>query len=119
VGVDEAQEEGNGAVNWYVLWAVLVMAGVTFALRLLPFAALGRVADTPPLRYVSAMMPPGIMVMLVAYNLRTVDVTSSAHGVPMIAAVATTVLTYHWRRNALISIVSGTAVHIALLHLLR
>lgn len=105
-------------MNWYLLWAVVIMSAVTFALRLLPFAALGRMAETPALRYVSLMMPPGIMVMLVAYNVREVDVVSSPYGVPTIVAVATTILAHHWWRNPLLSIVSGTAVHIVLLQVL-
>jgi branched-subunit amino acid transport protein AzlD len=105
-------------VSRAVLVSVLVMAAITFALRALPFVALRRFTDSAIVHYVGAVMPPGVMVILVAYNVSSVHVAQRPYGVPVAAGVLATVAVHHWRRNALLSIVSGTALHVALLHLL-
>jgi branched-subunit amino acid transport protein AzlD len=105
-------------VNWIVLVSVLVMTAVTFGLRALPFLALREIADTPVVRFVGAVMPPGVLVILVANSLSTVDVSLPPYGVPAALAVLVTAALHHWRRNALLSIVGGTAVYMLLLRLL-
>lgn len=105
-------------MSWGVLTSVAVMAALTFALRAAPFVVLRKVAGSAVLRYVGAVMPPGVMVILVVYNVSSSDLTSRPYGVPVLAGVLTTVGVHHWRRNPLLSIVSGTAVNVGLLHLL-
>ncbi|MEU5902441.1 MULTISPECIES: AzlD domain-containing protein [unclassified Streptomyces] len=97
----------------YAIAAVLVTAAVTWALRALPFAALAPLRASGTVQYLSTRMPVGIMIILVVYSLRDLPVTEAAAAAPL-SALAATVGLHLWRRNALLSIVGGTAVHTVL-----
>ncbi|MFB7934179.1 MULTISPECIES: branched-chain amino acid transporter permease [Streptomyces] len=97
----------------YAVVAVLVTAAVTWSLRALPFAALAPLRASDTVRYLSTRMPAGVMVILVVYCLRDLPVTDSRAVAPL-AALAVTVGLHLWLRNALLSILTGTAVHVAL-----
>ncbi|MET8468181.1 AzlD domain-containing protein [Streptomyces sp. NPDC006422] len=97
----------------YAVAAVLVTAAVTWALRALPFAALAPLRSSDTVRYLSRHMPAGVMVILVVYCLRDLHVTKAGAAAPL-AALAVTVGLHLWRRNALLSILGGTSVHVLL-----
>jgi branched-subunit amino acid transport protein AzlD len=100
------------------LWAAsLTMFAVTFALRALPFAALRPLRDSALVTFLSRHMPAGIMVILALYTLRRVSFGESPHALPEAAAIAITVTLHLWRRNAVASILGGTAVYVALVNL--
>ncbi|GAA3188194.1 MULTISPECIES: branched-chain amino acid transporter permease [Streptomyces] len=94
----------------YAVAAVLVTAAVTWGLRALPFAALTPLRSSGTVRFLSTRMPAGVMLILLVYCLRDVPVTH-ARAVAPLAALAVTVGLHLWRRNALLSILAGTAVH--------
>ncbi|MEB8336014.1 branched-chain amino acid transporter permease [Streptomyces endophyticus] len=97
----------------YTVAAVLVTAAVTWALRALPFAALAPLRESGTVQYLSQRMPAGVMVILVVYCLRDLPVTEVGAVAPL-AALAVTVGLHLWRRNALLSILGGTFVHVLL-----
>ncbi|MEV7525382.1 AzlD domain-containing protein [Streptomyces sp. NPDC091371] len=97
----------------YSVAAVLVAAAVTWALRALPFAALAPLRASATVQFLSTRMPAGVMVILVAYCLRDLPLTESRAVAPLVA-LAVTVALHLWRRNALLSILGGAAVHVAL-----
>jgi branched-subunit amino acid transport protein AzlD len=98
----------------YLVAAVAVAAAVTWALRALPFTVLAPLRASAVVRYLSARMPLGVMVILLAYTLRSLPLAHPAQALPGILALAVTVGLHLWRRNAVLSILGGTAVHIAL-----
>ncbi|MEU7484756.1 AzlD domain-containing protein [Streptomyces sp. NPDC042319] len=97
----------------YAVVAILVTAAVTWSLRALPFAVLAPLRASTTVQYLSTRMPVGVMVILVVYCLRDLPVTQSRAMAPL-AALAVTIGLHLWRRNALLSILAGTAVHVAL-----
>lgn len=107
----------------YLLAAVAVSAAVTWGLRALPFTALAPLRASRTVQYLSTRMPAGVMVILLGYCLRSLPLTSLAGlsslaglaglGTPLLA-LAVTVGLHLWRRNALLSILGGTAVNVAL-----
>ncbi len=101
------------------LWAASVtMFAVTFALRALPFAALRPLRDSALVAYLSRHMPAGVMIILVVYTLRGVSIGEEApHGLPEALAIAATVILHLVRRNAVVSIIVGTAVYMLLVNL--
>lgn len=101
----------------YLVAASLTMFAVTFALRALPFAALRPLRDSALVAYLSRHMPAGIMVILVVYTLRGVSLSARPHGLPEGLALVVTVALHLWKRNAVASIVGGTAVYVALVNL--
>ncbi|MFB6991134.1 branched-chain amino acid transporter permease [Streptomyces sp. NPDC056304] len=97
----------------YLLLAVAVSAAVTWALRALPFAVLASLRASRTVQYLGDRMPAGVMVILFVYCLRDLPLAQSRAAAPL-AALAVTVGLHLWRRNALLSILGGTAVSVAL-----
>ncbi len=102
----------------YVAAVVGVSAAVTWGLRAAPFAVLAPLRDSAVVRYLGRRMPLGVLLVLAAYTLRDVPTTSVPAALPLAVAVAVTVGLHLWRRNALLSILAGTVVHVALATLL-
>ena len=98
----------------YLFTAVAVSAAVTWGLRALPFTALGRLRASAAVGHLSARMPLGVMVILLGYTLRNLPLADPGRALPDIVALAATVGLHLWRRNAVLSILGGTAVHVAL-----
>lgn len=98
----------------YVAAVVGVAAVLTWGLRAAPFAVLVPMRDSTVVRHLSLHMPLGVMLILAAYTLRDVPTGTALAALPYVAAVAVTVGLHLWRRNALVSILVGTAVHVAL-----
>lgn len=97
----------------YLLLAVGVSAAVTWALRALPFTVLASLRASRTVQYLGARMPAGVMVILFVYCLRDLPLTQSRALAPL-AALAVTVGLHLWRRDALLSIIGGTVVSVAL-----
>ena len=101
----------------YLVAASLTMFAVTFALRSLPFAVLRPLRDSALVAYLSRHMPAGIMVILAVYTLRGVSLGETPHGLPEAIALVATVTLHLWKRNAVASIIGGTAVYVVLVNL--
>ncbi|MFG2946293.1 branched-chain amino acid transporter permease [Streptomyces adustus] len=97
----------------YAVAAVLVAAAVTWALRAVPFAVLTPLRESGTVQYLSTRMPAGVMVILVVYCLHDLPLTEARAAAPL-AALAVTIGLHLWRRNALLSILGGTATHVIL-----
>lgn len=92
---------------------VTVMALVTMLLRFLPFIAFGK--STPAyISYLGKVLPQAIIGMLVIYCLRETTVTSAPFGLPELVAAACVIGLQIWKRNSLISILSGTIIYMVL-----
>ena len=95
---------------------VAVMALVTMALRFLPFLVFRK--QTPPyITYLGKVLPAAIIGMLVIYCLKDVSVSAAPYGLPELAAVGCVVGLQIWKRSSILSILSGTAVYMALIRL--
>ena len=92
--------------------AVLIaaMSITTILLRFLPFLVFKK--ETPPyISYLGKVLPPAIIGMLVIYCLKDVTPTASPYGIPELIAAACVVILQVWKRNSLISILTGTVVY--------
>ncbi|MBH8578835.1 branched-chain amino acid transporter permease [Bisbaumannia pacifica] len=102
---------------------IAVCALATFTTRLVPFVALARQADHPLILHLGRYLPPAVMLILVIYALRDfrplIDgrLNAAANGWPMLLAALVVVVLHLWRRNALLSIVIGTAGYMAMVQL--
>jgi len=97
----------------YVAAAVGIAAGLTWATRAVPFAVLAPMRDSVVIRHLSRHMPLGVLILAV-YTLRDVPAAPAREALAFGSAVVVTVGLHLWRRNALISILAGTAVSVAL-----
>lgn len=99
----------------YAASAILIIAAVTFTTRLAPFVLFSRGKTPKLIGYLGNALPPAVMGMLIVYCLRNTPILSSPHGIPQLIAVAVVVLLHLWKRNNLISILSGTLVYMFLI----
>ena len=95
---------------------IIVMALVTALTRFLPFLVFRK--KTPPsIAYLGSVLPSAIICMLVIYCLKDVSVTTWPFGLTELIASACVVILQIWRRNSLVSILTGTFVYMALTQL--
>ncbi|AEY00756.1 branched-chain amino acid transport [Oceanimonas sp. GK1] len=98
------------------LWAALIMAGVTFALRAFPFVARGFIAHHHRIQVLGRRLPVAMMVLLTLYAMGVHQWGSLSDGGYQLVAVAVVAGLQLWRRQALTSIVAGTLVYMALVN---
>ncbi len=94
---------------------IAVMALVTFALRVLPFLIFSDRKTPPYIVFLGQYLPSAIMGMLVIYCLKGVTFVAAPHGIPEAIAVLLVIILHVWKRNTLLSIISGTASYMLLL----
>jgi len=94
---------------------VAIIACVTMFLRIIPFMVFGKNETPKYISYLGNVLPYAIMGMLVVYCLKNVSPLVFPYGIPELAACAIVVLMHIWRRNTLLSILSGTVVYMFLI----
>jgi len=94
-----------------------VMAVATMLLRFLPFIVFGK--NTPDyISYLGRVLPQAIIGLLVIYCLRDVSLLEHPYGVPELIAGAFVVVMQAWKRNAVVSILTGTVAYMLLIRVL-
>ena len=94
---------------------ISVIAIVTAALRFLPFIIFnGKVKTPAAILYLGRVLPFAVMGMLVVYCFKGVSILSYPYGLPELIAGATVALLHIWKKNTLLSIVSGTVLYMLL-----
>ena len=92
-----------------------IIALVTAALRFLPFFIFRGNRQTPKyVEYLGKVLPYAIMGMLVVYCLKGVTFTAPENWLPYFLATAAVVLVHLWKRNTLLSIITGTVLYMVL-----
>lgn len=94
-------------------YVVLISGAVTILLRFLPFIAFGKKRPEFIL-YLGRVLPYSVMAMLVIYCLKGINFLSSSHGVPEIISSLVVIILHVWKRNTLLSIITGTALYMFL-----
>lgn len=99
--------------KFYAGIIVLIAGAVTILLRFLPFIAFRK--NRPDfILYLGRVLPYSVMAMLVIYCLKNINFFSSPHGIPEIISCLVVIALHVWRRNTLLSIISGTALYMFL-----
>ncbi|MEE0419263.1 MAG: AzlD domain-containing protein [Lachnospiraceae bacterium] len=94
---------------------VLIMAGITFFIRALPFLLFPGNKKTPSyILYLGKVLPYAIIGMLVVYCFKAVSLIRAPFGLPELIAGVAVVVLHVWKRNTLISIGSGTLLYMFL-----
>ena len=101
------------------IWlSVAIIALITAALRFLPFIIFKNEEKTPAIiTKLGKILPFAVMGMLVVYCLKDVSFTSLSGFVPALISCLLVAVLYIWKRNTLISIVSGTVCYMLLVQL--
>ena len=104
--------------NSYTWTAIAIIALVTALLRFLPFILFNGKRKTPRIiEKLGKVLPCAIMGMLVVYCLKDMSFLSVEGYLPQIIACLIVVLLHAWKRNTLISIISGTVTYMILVQL--
>ena len=108
------------ADSWYIAAVILVTAGITIALRAFPFLLFSSGKKCPAvITYIGKVLAPAAIAMLAVYCILSVykekTLEAGGYGIPEIAASLTVILCHWWKRNALLSIITGTAVYMLIL----
>jgi len=82
---------------WHILASILVAAGITWALRAVPFALLAPLRNSELLTYLGERMPVGIMLILAAYTVRDTSFAELSDAGTVILAMAVTAALHLWR----------------------
>ena len=103
----------------YLVSFILVAAAATFLTRLLPFVFLGPHSSHPLIQHLGRYLPAGIMALLVViFLLRSGHWEAPLLGLDALAPALLVVLLHLWKRNALLSMVAGTASYMLIQQLL-
>jgi branched-subunit amino acid transport protein AzlD len=98
----------------YIAGALAAAVAITVALRATPFVVKNSIDESPLISEVGRWMPLGAIAILACYCLTRIDYLGANHGGPQLAGVAVTVAVHLGRRNAVLSILTGTIACIAL-----
>ena len=96
---------------------VAIMAVVTILLRFLPFIVFRK--QTPPfVAYLGKVLPAAIIGMLVIYCLKDTAITVFPFGLPELISIAGVVGMQVWKRNSIMSILTGTVMYMILIRIM-
>lgn len=99
----------------HALLVILVMGAATLLTRLLPVLIFGRGEKVPDfVMYLGRVVPYTAMGLLIVYCLRDVSFLSGSRGLPETVALGVVAASYLWKRNTIVSVVSGTLVYMLL-----
>lgn len=95
---------------------IAVMAGVTILLRFLPFLIF-RHRVPAYVSYLGRVLPSAIIGMLVIYCLKDMTITAHPFGLPELISAACVAGVQAWKRNSLISILTGTVLYMFMIQI--
>ena len=85
---------------------------VTLFIRAIPFVLFVGKREVPAtVIYLGKVLPPAIMVILVVYCVKGIDLFTGNHGIPELLSIAVVAGLHIWKRNTLLSIAAGTILH--------
>lgn len=103
-------------VDSHTAYAIAIMALGTVLLRFLPFIIFKGKGSTPPLvEKLGRMLPCAVIAMLVVYCLKDMHFTTTAGYLPALMAGLLVALLHVWKKNTLLSVISGTVVYMLLI----
>ncbi|MDK8465368.1 AzlD domain-containing protein [Marinobacter sp. SS13-12] len=102
----------------YLAGFIAVAAVATFLTRVIPFLFFQRHTEHPLVRHLGRYLPAAVMALLATVFLqRSATWNSSLPGLDALLPAILVVVIHLWRRNALLSIASGTIAYMAILQL--
>lgn len=94
---------------------ITVAAIVTLFIRAIPFVVFGGKREVPAtVTYLGKVLPPAIMVILVIYCVKSINLFSGSHGIPELLSIAVVAGLHIWKKNTLLSIAVGTVLYMVL-----
>lgn len=101
----------------YIILVIFISAFVTWFTRAIPFLIFGNRELPERVKYLGLVLPPAIMVILVVYCLRNMDLTTISC-IPEIVACAVVVISIKLKFNMYMSIILSTFSYMLLIRLI-
>ena len=102
-------------VNAHTFYAIAVMAVITALLRFLSFLIFKGKASTPAIvEKLGRLLPSAVIAMLVVYCMKDVHFSGAAGYLPALIASLLVGVLHIWKRNTLLSVISGTVCYMLL-----
>ncbi|MGP4843121.1 branched-chain amino acid transporter permease [Marinobacter sp. 1Y8] len=99
----------------YLLAFIAVATVATFATRVIPFVFFAGHSEHPLIRHLGRQLPAAVMALLVViFLLRSGEWSTPVFGADALLPSLLVVGLHFWRRNALLSIIAGTACYMAI-----
>lgn len=96
-------------------WAIMIIGLMTWFTRGLPFLVFRGKKELPAtVQYLGTVLPASIMMILVVYCLRNIDLSSFPFGAAELVSLALVIGLQAWRKNNFLSIFAGTACYMLL-----
>ncbi|MEI8027919.1 MAG: AzlD domain-containing protein [Pseudomonadota bacterium] len=97
-----------------IVFFIATMSTATFLTRGLPFLLPKSATQSKFVQIGNRILPPAILTLLVMYSLKNTHLTSGQSALPAILALAAVIIVHIIKRNALLSILVGTALYMFL-----
>lgn len=98
---------------------LIVVAAVTGLVRAIPYLLFGGKKELPGLVcYLGTVLPASIMIILVVYCLRNIDLTIFPFGLLELFSVTVVIVAQVIRKNTFLSILLGTASYMILIRVI-
>ena len=95
---------------------LVIVALVTALTRGMPYLLFGGKKEIPStIKYLGTVLPASIMIILVVYCLRNIDITSFPFGLAELISVAFVAILQVIKKNTILSILLGTACYMILI----
>ena len=101
----------------HMLGVIVAVALATFATRALPFIFFNSREPPAIVSVVEKNLPPMILLLLVIYCLKDVHWFAVPYGIPELCTIAVVAGLHLWKRNAMLSIFTGTLLYMVLVQL--
>lgn len=100
----------------YSAAAIAIVAVVTGLVRAVPYLLFGGKKEIPAaVQYLGTVLPASIMIVLVIYCLRDIDMTSFPFGMAELVSVVVIIAAQVIKKNTFLSVLMGTACYMLLI----
>lgn len=98
--------------------SVFLSGAVIFLERAFPFLLFSKKKPPKVISFIERFIPPMVIAALLVYCLKDISLSSAENFLPSMLALILTIILHVWKKNALISIFSGTILYMFLLKIL-
>ena len=96
--------------------AILIVALVTALIRSAPFVIFGGKKELPNnVIYLGKVLPPAIMIILVFYCIRNIELTAFPYGFAEMISIGLVIFIQYYSKNSFLSILLGTSLYMVLI----
>lgn len=104
--------------DMYLVIGLIIAILTTAFMRTIPFRIFKDREIPGIIRYLGHVLPPAIMVILVIYGLKDMDISTFPYGLSEFLALGLVLLVHLYKRSTIISIVVGTLAYMVLIRVL-